>query len=117
MAISICIDTHVCIISKVKGIDEEKEICLHNREYISCHRLERINMVIKCIVHMHITAELKAYWLLAVITSNNCYTVNRLVNKGYYIGAYILDITFICLNDCLTLQVCTNIYVQLYLIL
>ena len=24
---------------------------------------ERINMLAKCIVHMHITAELKAYWL------------------------------------------------------
>ena len=27
------------------------------------HRLESINMVAKCIVHMYITAKLKAYWL------------------------------------------------------
>ena len=33
---------------------------------------ERINMVIKCIVHMHITAELKAYWLLVVVWNNCC---------------------------------------------
>ena len=31
--------------------------------YISGHRCERINMVGKCILDMHITAELKAFWL------------------------------------------------------
>ena len=34
-----------------------------NKEYISGHKWERINKVGKCILHMHITAELKAYWL------------------------------------------------------
>ena len=53
--------THVCTISKVIGINEEKVICLPNMEYKSGQRLERINMIVKCIVHMHITAELKAY--------------------------------------------------------
>ena len=62
-----CIDTHVCTISKVIGINEEKEISLPNREYISGHIRERINVVVRCIVHMHITAQLKAYWLLFLI--------------------------------------------------
>ena len=57
----------MCTISKVIGINEEKEKCLPNREYLSGHRWERINMVVKCIVHMHITAELKAYWLLVFL--------------------------------------------------
>ena len=51
-------------ISKVIGINEEKEICLPNWEYITGHRQERINMVLKCLEHMHIIAELKVYWLL-----------------------------------------------------
>ena len=64
MAISICTDTHVCTISKVAGINKEKEICVPNKELINGHRSERIkNRLAKCIVHMHITVELKARWL------------------------------------------------------
>ena len=63
LALLFFIDTRVCTISKVIGINEEEEICLPNREYI-CHRLEKINMFVKYILHMHIAAELKAYWFL-----------------------------------------------------
>ena len=42
---------------------------MSNMEYISGHRWKRINMVTKYIVHMHISAKLKAYW---VIFSNVC---------------------------------------------
>ena len=42
------------------GIEMEKEICLPNREYISGHKSEGINMVIKFIVYINITAVLKA---------------------------------------------------------
>ena len=38
MGISIFIGTHVYTISKVIGMNEEKEICLPNREYISGNR-------------------------------------------------------------------------------
>ena len=41
------IDAHVC--TKVIGINEDK------KKYV------------KCIVHMHITATLKAYWLLVIL--------------------------------------------------
>ena len=34
---------HMCIISKVIGINEEEEICLLNKEDISSHRCERKN--------------------------------------------------------------------------
>ena len=37
-AVVFCIDTHVCTISKVIGINEEEEICLPNRETLSGHR-------------------------------------------------------------------------------
>ena len=61
-ALVFSIDTHVYTISKDIGINKEKEIYLLNRESIkSGHRLERTNMVSKCIVHMCISAELKAY--------------------------------------------------------
>ena len=67
MGINISIDTPVCTISKVTSLNEEKEICLPNRGYISGHRLQKINVVVKCIAHMHTTAELKAYWLHVII--------------------------------------------------
>ena len=56
MSISIMY-THVWTISKVIDLNKEKEICLLNKEYM-------VNMVVKCIVQMYITADLKAYWLL-----------------------------------------------------
>ena len=65
-------DTHVYTISKVIGINKEKEICLRDMECISCCRRERINMVVKCIVHMNITAELLAFLLLL----NNFITIS-----------------------------------------
>ena len=65
----------MCTISKVIGINKEREICLPNREYMSSHTWERINMVVKCIEHMHITAELKAYGLL-VLTCHTAYSLS-----------------------------------------
>ena len=41
----------------------KKEICLPNKEYMSGLGWEGINFVVKCIVYIRITAELKAYWL------------------------------------------------------
>ena len=52
------------ITSKFIGINKGKEIYLPNKEYISGHRCKKINMVAKYIVHMEITAELKANWLV-----------------------------------------------------
>ena len=49
----------MCVQFQVIGINEEKEICMPDNEYVSGHREERIN-----IVYMQITAELKVYWLL-----------------------------------------------------
>ena len=40
------------------------EMCPPTKEYINGQKWERLNMVAKCIVHMHITAQLKAYWIL-----------------------------------------------------
>ena len=54
----------MCTISKVIGINMEKEICLSDRECISGHTGEIINMLAKYIVHRHITAEPNSYWLL-----------------------------------------------------
>ena len=42
-----CAQIHICIISKVIGINKEKDICLPNKEYISCHRYEKTNMADK----------------------------------------------------------------------
>ena len=39
----------MCTISKVVGKNMEKEIHLPNKEYISGHRWERINVVVQCI--------------------------------------------------------------------
>ena len=44
---------------KFIGINKEKEIWLSSKEYISGID----DMVAKCVIHMHNTAELKAYWL------------------------------------------------------
>ena len=62
-----CIDAHGCAISTVIGIYKEKEICLPSKEYISGQRWERINMVVKYIVHIHIYAKLRAYWLFVLL--------------------------------------------------
>ena len=48
-------------------INEEEAVCLPNKEYISGHRKERINVVVKCIVHLPITVEVNAHWLLVLI--------------------------------------------------
>ena len=48
---------------KFIGINEEKKICLPDKEYNKWQRSESINMGVKCIVYMHITAEVKAYCL------------------------------------------------------
>ena len=61
---------HVCTISKITTINEEKEIHLPNREYLSGDRWER--MVVRCIVLMHINSELKAYWLLVSWCELHC---------------------------------------------
>ena len=38
MGISICIDTHLCTVSTVIGINKEKQIHLLNNEYKGDHR-------------------------------------------------------------------------------
>ena len=58
------IDMHRCTITRVIGINKEIELCLPNKEYISGHIWGKRNMVVKFIVHIPITAELKAYLLL-----------------------------------------------------
>ena len=39
---------HMCTISKDIDINEEKEICLPNKESVSVHRCERTTMNAKC---------------------------------------------------------------------
>ena len=56
---------------------------LSKREYISGHRWEGINMDVKCIVHMHITAELKHCWLLV-------YFFAILLETASFESAYLL---------------------------
>ena len=60
MGVSFSYGWNVCTISKVIGINKEKHMWLPNNLYISAYRWERINMVSKYLMHMHITAELKA---------------------------------------------------------
>ena len=52
--------TYVCSVSKVIGVKMENKIYLPNKEYISVHLSQRINMVVKHIVYMHTTVELRA---------------------------------------------------------
>ena len=54
-ALVFCIDTHVCTNSNVIGTNKEKEMYLPKKEYISGYRWERINMLAKWRLHMHIT--------------------------------------------------------------
>ena len=42
----LCIDTHVCKISKVIGINKDKEICLANKKCVSGHRCEGTNKAV-----------------------------------------------------------------------
>ena len=44
---------HMCTISEDVGINKEKEICLPNKESISCHRCERTTMDAKCEMYMN----------------------------------------------------------------
>ena len=76
-ALVFCTDTHVCTISKVIGINEEKEICLPGTEYIISHRSEIITMVVKYLVHIHVTTDLKAYWLLVHNNANKISVICR----------------------------------------
>ena len=48
MALVFYIYKRVCTISKDIGIDEAKEICLSNKEYIRSCRFERTNVAYKC---------------------------------------------------------------------
>ena len=57
-----CIDTHVSVMLKFIRINKEKEISAKQGIH-KWHRQESINMIVKYIVHIHISAELKAYWL------------------------------------------------------
>ena len=43
----LCTDTHLCIVSKVSDVNLEQEICLPNKEYISCHWCEETDMSAK----------------------------------------------------------------------
>ena len=69
MAISI-LYAWVYSFSEVIGINKEKEILLPSKEYISVHGGERINTVVKLIVLMHITAEVKPIGFLLYSLSN-----------------------------------------------
>ena len=49
--------TYICMYDfRGIGINQEKDVCLSNKEYRSCNKWERISMIVKCMVHMHITA-------------------------------------------------------------
>ena len=48
----------MCRISKDIGINEAKEICLPNNEFISCHGCERTNMAAKCDMLMNCSKNL-----------------------------------------------------------
>ena len=60
----------MCAISKVIGLNMEKEKHLPNKKYISGHRLERTSVVVKCMVHMHLKVQLKVHWLLLVANNS-----------------------------------------------
>ena len=77
-----CTDTYLCTVSKFSDIHQEKKIHLPNREYISGHRWERINMVTKCIVHVHITVEHKVYWPFCLLTA--CFITPTLIHFGKF---------------------------------
>ena len=49
-------DAHGCKISKGISINEKKnQIFLQNKEYLSDHRYERINMYAKCKIFLNVT--------------------------------------------------------------
>ena len=49
----LCIDTHVCMVTKFIVISKETKICLPNKEYLSIQRCKRINMAAKCKIYMN----------------------------------------------------------------
>ena len=51
----------MCIVSKNIGLNTENKICLQNKENM-CSLMIKSQYGFKCIVYMHITAELKANW-------------------------------------------------------
>ena len=59
-------------VSKVLGLNTENKICLPNKECISSHNGA------KCIVHMHITVELKVYWLTCLLIYTVMWSLCRL---------------------------------------
>ena len=69
----------------MRNIHALKEICLPNKEYISGHISERINMGAKCIIHMHITAELKAYWCFVYFSLHSLFSCKKkiILSCGY----------------------------------
>ena len=96
----------MCTISKVIGINKG-EICLPNKEYISGHRWERISMVVKCLVHIHITVHLKPSDFLLVkqmfLTS-----ISKLFNLRYLSGSFQLTVGCFSI-DLLALVVCCDV--------
>ena len=50
-----CIDAHMCTISKVIGINEKKEICLPNKKHMNGHRCERTDMAAKYKIYVTVT--------------------------------------------------------------
>ena len=59
--------THVCIVSKVFGINTENKTCPPSKEYINGQWWLGINMVAKCIVHVHMLLSSKTTGLLVLL--------------------------------------------------
>ena len=73
-------------------------------EYLSGHRWERINMVVKCMVHIHITAELKVYWTLVFLINVNGNSIFwprsfKFYTKVYVIAMYDYTCELLCHYD------------------
>ena len=107
----------MCTISKVTGINKEKKICLPNKDDISVHSWERINMVAKYI--MHITAEFKAYWLLAETLNHYFYVLgNKILNILCGIILQLVLVSILCsISECTYIVVAMNTHLDPELLL
>ena len=47
-ALALCIDTHMCTNSEIICMNEEKNRCVSNKEFLSDHRYERTNITASC---------------------------------------------------------------------
>ena len=77
---------YTCVYTQVIGINTENNICFPSKKYITGHWWYRINITAKCILHKHIAAELKAYWLTCF--SSICSNMGFICSE-----TYICDVT------------------------